>query len=71
MCAKPSPDDLLTVAQVAALKGCSERTIRSAAEQGKLAGQRIGWAWLFRRGDIEDWTARPVGRPKLYREKSG
>lgn len=55
----------LTVAAVAAVKGCSERTVRRACESGDLRAQRIGArVWAITPRAAAAWIPRPkAGRP--------
>ena len=61
-----SPADLLTAAEVAALKGCDESTVTRAARAEEIPARRLGRAWVIRRADAERWQPRTVGRPKIY-----
>ena len=47
-----SPDDLLTIAEVAELRGCSVAALHKAVQRGRLPVVRRGRALLVRRGDL-------------------
>jgi len=68
MVAVASPDrEWITVAEAAALAGCTEGWLRLLLGDGRLAGWKAGArAWLIRRTDAEalkgTLTSRSVGR---------
>jgi hypothetical protein len=52
---QPSPDELLSVAQVAAelQNKITVQTISTWCRVGKLRARRIGFKWFVRRGDLQ------------------
>jgi hypothetical protein len=52
---KPSPDELLSVSQVAAelQNKITVQTISTWCRVGKLRARRIGFKWFVRRGDLQ------------------
>jgi excisionase family DNA binding protein len=68
MVAVASPDrEWITVAEAAALAGCTQGWVRLLLGDGRLAGWKAGArAWLIRRSDAEalkgTLTVRSVGR---------
>lgn len=62
--AKPatSPDDLLTMSDACRLLGVSAHTVTYHLQRGALAAQRVGRAWIFRRGEVERFAAIPRKR---------
>lgn len=64
---KPSPDDLLTAAEAARLRGVSERAIIHYANLDpphNLPAVRLGRTWVFRRGDVLAYRPRSKGQPR-------
>jgi hypothetical protein len=58
-------ETLLTVPQVAALKGVTEAAIRHACSRGAIPADRLGSRWIIRKSDAEAWEPNPkMGRPK-------
>src|SRR5688572_5987447 len=58
-------ETLMTVTQVAALKGVTERAIRSAISRGSIRADQIGSRWVIRKSDAEQWQPNlNMGRPK-------
>jgi excisionase family DNA binding protein len=49
----PSPDDLLTVREVATHMRVLEKTVREWISQGRLPASKAGKAWLIRRSDMQ------------------
>lgn len=65
------PVDLMSVTQVAALKGVTRRAVLSAITAGTLPAQRVGRQWLLRPADLERWQPRrdwAPGRPRTKEE---
>lgn len=66
---------LLTPAEVAALRGCSISTVCAACRDGTLRASRIGRAWAIDRRAAERWRPRPVGwrkgRPRVITTSAG
>jgi len=48
-------DDILTIREVADYLKVTERTLYRLAQEGKLPAFKVGGAWRFRRGDLEQW----------------
>lgn len=60
-----SKNDLLTVKEVAELKGISRRRVNQIIDAGDLKAERVGSYWVIRRGDAEALQVyRKPGRPK-------
>lgn len=64
----------LTVAQVAAMRGCTKDTVKSAIYCGRLPAWHLGGIYIIPRADAEQWALRKAtvitatGRTKVYRE---
>ena len=58
-----NPNEWLNTSQVAALLGKTDRSVRLYAKSGKLAGQRFGPMWMFKRADVERFSPNPPGYP--------
>lgn len=54
----PSPDDLLTAGEVAAMKKANVRSVYRAVKEERLKADRRGHILLIRRGDAEAWPAK-------------
>lgn len=63
---RSSPDDLITAAEAASILGYDRRTVCRLATIGELASERRR-PWLFRRGVVDRYRSRPVGRPSTCR----
>lgn len=60
-----NPDDILTAAEVAVLKGVEVQTVTQACRPpGRLPARKAGGTWLIRRADAEAWTPRPSRKKK-------
>lgn len=55
--------DLLTVPEVAALKGVTRTAILYAIQDGRLEAVRVGRSWIVARGALDAYT------PRGYRRK--
>ncbi len=53
----------LTIREVAAKLGVSERRVRALIQAGRLKAQRAGWTWLIRPKDLAAVRTRRPGRP--------
>lgn len=60
--AKP-PQDLLSVVEAAALLGVTDARIRQYISEGRLQAQKVGHAYVLRRGDAEKFKPQKHGRP--------
>ena len=49
------PSAIMTLKEVAAYLKMAERTVYLYAQTGRLPGIKIGSAWRFRLGEIEQW----------------
>ena len=49
----PRENDIMRVADVAAVLRAAPRTIQLWAESGKLKGFKLGRGWRFRRADVD------------------
>lgn len=59
---KPPEPELLSVSEVAALRGVTRPAVLGAIREGRLAATRVGFLWVVRRADAEDWTPRAYVR---------
>jgi len=50
-----SPDDILTISDVASLFKVTEKTLYGLAQKGDLPGFKVGGQWRFQRGAIDSW----------------
>ena len=50
-----SPDDILTITEVANLFKVTEKTLYGLAQKGDLPGFKVGGQWRFQRAAIDDW----------------
>ncbi len=48
-------DDILTIREIADYLKITERTLYRLAQEGKIPAFRVGSAWRFRRGDLDQW----------------
>ncbi len=64
-------DSLLNLEEVATFLRVSEKTVKEWANKGELPGGKLGTAWRFRRGDIEDWVARQLAPQKKAEHSRG
>jgi excisionase family DNA binding protein len=48
-------EEILTLQELAELLKLSERTIYNYAQRGVIPGIKIGAAWRFRKGDVDQW----------------
>ena len=48
-------DDILTIREVADYLKVTERTLYRLAQEGKIPAFKVGGAWRFRRGDLDQW----------------
>lgn len=55
---------LLTTAEVAAYLGLSLRQVQTLAKSGDLPAEKHGRDYVVRSEDLEQFTRRPVGRPR-------
>lgn len=61
---KLATGDLLTVPEVAALKGVTRTAVMYAIQDGRVPAVRVGRNWVVTRADAEAYAPRP------YRRKS-
>jgi excisionase family DNA binding protein len=59
-----SPDDLLTVAEVASMLSLNQQTVRNAIDDGRLGAVRVGRRVRIRRADLHRYV-QPVGAAEL------
>ncbi len=50
-----SPDQAMTVRDVAGYLNVDEKTVYRLAKRGELPGFKVAGAWRFKRADLEDW----------------
>ena len=50
-----SPNQAMTVRDVASYLNVDEKTVYRLAKRGELPGFKVAGAWRFKRADIEDW----------------
>jgi excisionase family DNA binding protein len=56
------PDEILTIAEVAAFLKAGKRTVYRLAASGNLPAFKLGGTWRFRRSDLEKWIACRIGK---------
>lgn len=61
--AKIDPDELLTVAQAAKMRGVTRQAINHLIRQGKLKVVEIAGRRFVKRGDVESFVPDRGGRP--------
>ncbi len=54
-------DEILTIDEVAAYLKAGKRTVYRLAASGRIPAFRLGGAWRFRRGELDQWIARRIG----------
>ena len=54
-----SPDQAMTVRDVAGYLNVDEKTVYRLAKRGELPGFKVAGAWRFKRSDLEDWIDNP------------
>lgn len=59
--------ELLSPLQAAEIAGCHSDTIRRAAHFGLLKAQRVGYMWVIKSADLQNWIN--AGMPN-HRRKS-
>lgn len=52
---KPTPDEVLTIREVAALLKLAEKTVYAMANAGELPAFKIRGQWRIRRTELERW----------------
>jgi len=50
-----SPNQAMTVRDVAGYLNVDEKTVYRLAKRGELPGFKVAGAWRFKRADIEGW----------------
>lgn len=53
---------ILDVAGAAELLGMGRETIKRHAREGTIPAAKVGGAWRFHRGQLEDWLRRRAQR---------
>lgn len=61
--------NLLSTEEAAAKLGVSRRQVQSLITSGQLPAQRVGRSYVVRSEDLEQFTRRPVGRPRKEGER--
>ena len=57
------PKNLISVAEAAAIAGCSDTTIRNKLRAGELEGEKIGQlVWMVRRSAVESMAPQLSNR---------
>ncbi len=59
-----SPDERLTIRQVAAEFDRNPEYIRRLIRAGVLPGEPVGFRWMLRRGDVEAYFSRTNRTPQ-------
>lgn len=59
--------DVMTIREVAEYLKLTDKTAYRLAADGTIPGFKVGGAWRFRRGDIDDW----IEARKLQSRKGG
>ena len=63
-----SPDDILTISEIASLLRIAEKTVYGLAQRGDLPAFKVGGQWRFRRMAIDAWIeakTRTAGAPPV------
>lgn len=50
--------DILTMKEVAEYLKINDKTAYKLAAEGKIPGFKVGGAWRFRRGEIDEWIKK-------------
>lgn len=50
--------DILTMKEVAEYLKINDKTAYKLAAEGKIPGFKVGGAWRFRRGEIDEWIEK-------------
>jgi excisionase family DNA binding protein len=58
------PDDWISQAEAARLRGVSRQAIAKLVRRGRLRAMRVGGHLLVRRSDVEHFTSDRAGRPR-------
>lgn len=53
-----SESDIMTVKDLALYLKIAEKTAYRFASEGKLPGFKVGSAWRFRKGEIDQWIEK-------------
>lgn len=53
-----SESDIMTVKDLAAYLKIAEKTAYRFALEGKIPGFKVGSAWRFRKGEIDQWIEK-------------
>lgn len=56
------PDEILTIDEVAAYLKAGKRTVYRLAASGELPAFKLGGTWRFRRGELDRWIAKRIGK---------
>lgn len=69
-------DELLTLAEAAALVGRAPVSLRAAVERGRLPARRFGKTWITTRAAVARYvaevaTAPPPGHRRPFRQQTG
>lgn len=54
---KKTSDSVMTIDELAAYLKIPKSTLYKLAQEGKVAGQKVGRHWRFRRDIIDEWLA--------------
>ena len=63
--------DILTLDEVAAYLKAGKRTVYRLAANGKLPAFKLGGTWRFRRGDLDQWIAKRIGKALVDDDDGG
>ena len=66
---KIDPDDMITQAEAARIRGVSHEAIRYLVRQGRLKTRRIGGRIFLSRKDVEAYKPNVGGRPSKRKDK--
>jgi len=58
----PEPDDWVTPAEAARMRGVSRQAIANLIGRGRFDVLRVGGRVFLRRADVESFSANPAGR---------
>ena len=56
------PEEILTVDEVSACLRAGKRTVSRLVACGQLLAFELGGTWHVRRGELDQWIARRIGK---------
>lgn len=62
-------DNLAPAEDIAALLGCSLRTVRALAHSGDLRAAKVGRGYVYDLDDAKQWLEQQMNRPPLRQRR--